>query len=145
MFLLAINHKEDIATVLPTGDHSLIGLTFNCHCTFIAKTFNTLADIKQYVNLYYPECSISLELFDDTQVKVMQQCPDLSVSERDQIVETLENKESQIPVSAYKQGYQAGSKFAEKTCPKNFKGSAKLQWEKGYKLGLTVAKKKSSV
>lgn len=128
MFLLAINHKEDIATVLPTGDHSLIGLTFNCHCTFIAKTFNTLADIKQYVNLYYPECSISLELFVDNQVK-----------------EPTAMTAPKAIVSAYKQGYQAGSNSAEKLCPKNLKGADKLQWEKGYKLGLTVAKKKAKL
>lgn len=92
MFLLAINHKEDLATVIPTGDRGLIGMTFNCRCSFIAQVFNTLEELNKYVSLYYPECSVSLELFVDTQRLVMEQCPDLSVSERDQIVETLANK-----------------------------------------------------
>jgi hypothetical protein len=43
--------------------------------------------------------------------------------------------------SSYKLGYQAAQAQASPSCPK---GVDKKEWERGYKLGLIVAKKKAA-
>lgn len=48
--------------------------------------------------------------------------------------------------SPYKLGYQAAqAQTMPVSCPKTFKGVDKKDWERGYKLGLVVAKRKATV